>query len=170
MRPSDRDRERRDALARFYAARHRILVLAVGRRARGLEDALIADACAYAWLKLVGRPDINLNRGGFVWLLLVATREARRLDRGGRERPVGAFASEPVDADELAEPAGFAEDPLIRVFEQEAHRERVQRFAALKPRERRDLLLQAGGYRYDEIAALSGVIRCRRRLPRGAVR
>jgi DNA-directed RNA polymerase specialized sigma24 family protein len=62
------------------------------------------------------------------------------------------------------------DDPLERVIALETHRERVQRFAGLRPRERRDLLLQAGGYRYQEIATLSGVIRCRRRLPRGAAR
>jgi hypothetical protein len=49
----------------------------------------------------------------------------------------------------------LAEDPLIRVLEREAHHERVARFAALKPRERRDLLLHAGGYRDHEIAALT---------------
>jgi DNA-directed RNA polymerase specialized sigma24 family protein len=163
-------RERREALARFYAARHRILARAVARRARGLEDALVADACAYAWLKLVGRPDITLDRGGFMWLLVVATHEARRLDRPGPERPVGAFTGEPADAGELAEPAGLMDDPLGRVIALETHRERVTRFAGLRPRERRDLFLQAGGYRYDEIAAVSGVSRCRRRMPRGAVR
>ena len=50
------------------------------------------------------------------------------------------------------------------------HAERVADLRTLKARERRDLYLQALGYRYSEIAQLSGVIRCRCRLPRGAVR
>jgi DNA-directed RNA polymerase specialized sigma24 family protein len=36
------------------------------------------------------------------------------------------------------------------------HRERVARFARLKPRERRDLILSAGGFKYPEIAGLTG--------------
>jgi hypothetical protein len=37
----------------------------------------------------------------------------------------------------------------------ESHRERAERFRALKRSERCALLLQAAGYRYDEIAKLT---------------
>jgi hypothetical protein len=131
---------------------------------------VIDDACAYAGLALVRRDDVALDRRGLRWLALVATQEAWRLASTAQETPAGAFLSAPEDTDELAEPAGLMDDPLDRVIALETHRERVARFAGLEPCKRRDLLLQAGGYRYHEIMALSGVIRCRRRLPRGAVR
>ncbi|HEY4278976.1 MAG TPA: sigma factor-like helix-turn-helix DNA-binding protein [Conexibacter sp.] len=38
----------------------------------------------------------------------------------------------------------------------EEHTARLERFGTPLPRERRDLLLQAAGYRYAEIAVLTG--------------
>jgi hypothetical protein len=87
--------ERREQLAGFYRARHRTLERAVTRRSRIIDDALVAEACAIAWFKLARRPDVGLNRGGLVWLMVIATREARRLDRGGPEKPVGTLPANP---------------------------------------------------------------------------
>jgi DNA-directed RNA polymerase specialized sigma24 family protein len=51
---------------------------------------------------------------------------------------------------------GLAADPLDRVIAREEHVRRVASFAGLKSRERRDLFLLAGGFRYVEIATLTG--------------
>ena len=91
------------------------------------------------------RPDITLDRRGAGWLKLVATREAWRLADTSTEVPAGGFLTAPEDPDELAEPASLHGDPLARALDVETQRERVERFAELKPRERRDLLLRAAG-------------------------
>jgi hypothetical protein len=150
-----RELGRREQLAAFYTSHDRLLRLRVCAGVRGVDDSVIEDACAYAWLVLVRRPDVTLDRRGLCWLALVATQEAWRLASTAHEAPAGAFLSAPDDNDELAEPAGLSDDPLERVIALETHRERVTRFAGLRPRERRDLLLQAGGYRYHEIVRLS---------------
>jgi DNA-directed RNA polymerase specialized sigma24 family protein len=69
----------------------------------------------------------------------------------------------------LPEPA----HPDDRSAEQRAlarieHRERLDALGTLKPREREALYLLGLGHSYAEVAKLSAVIRCRRRLPRGA--
>ena len=108
---------------------------------------IVADACAYAWLALVRRSDVTLARRGFCWLALVA-QEAWLLSAGRPECPAGTFLTDPDHAEELPAPAGLADDPVDRVIAIETHRELIERFAALKPRERRDLFLHAGAYRY----------------------
>lgn len=143
-------------LATFYAEHHRGVARAVAHVASRFGDALIADACAIAWLTLVRRNDIRLDRAGVNWMITVAIHEAWRLAKlAHREMPVGGFlpAAEPG---ELAEPGGLATDPLDRVIEIEDHVARLERFGHPKPRERRELLLHAAGYRYAEIAALTG--------------
>jgi hypothetical protein len=157
--------ERNARLAAFYAAQHQLLRLRVRRHVCGADDGVIEDACAYAWLQIVRRDDVALDRRGFGWLVRVAVHEAWRFQRPGEQRAYGG-----LDEAGPPEPDGTAGDPLERALAAECHRERIARFATLKPDERRDLLLHAAGYRYHEIAQLSGVIRCRRRVPRGAVR
>jgi RNA polymerase sigma factor (sigma-70 family) len=161
--------QRREALGAFYAEHHRELARRVQRRARGARAAVVADACAYAWLQLARRADVRLDRGGLAWLVLVATQEARRLSAPGREYPAGLFLAE-IDHDrELPEPAGPAADPLERMIDREQHRDRMGRFAQLSPAERRALLLQAAGYSYQEIAELtaSSYTAVNRRLTEG---
>jgi DNA-directed RNA polymerase specialized sigma24 family protein len=169
MTATDRTRARGRALEAFYAAHHRRLTRAVFSRARQIDDDTIEDACAYGWLALVRRPHVTLDARGLRWLITVAVHEAWQLG-AAREVPVGAYLSDLDDPRETREPAGLSSDPLDRVLALALQRERVAAFATLKPRERRELVLQAAGYRYHEIADLSGVIWCRRRLPRGAVR
>jgi DNA-directed RNA polymerase specialized sigma24 family protein len=90
------------------------------------------------------------------WVITVATRQAWTLGRlRRRETPAGAFRTE-RDPGELLEPEGLASDPLDRVIVAEEHTARLERFGTPLPRERRDLLLQAAGYRYAEIAVLTG--------------
>jgi DNA-directed RNA polymerase specialized sigma24 family protein len=116
---------------------------------------LLDDGRAYAWLALVRRPDVSLDRRGFSWLTLVAAQEIwRQCDLARRERPAGPLSLPADDDFELPEPAGLTHDPLDRILAREIHDERVQRFAALKPRERPELLLHVAGHSYPEIAAL----------------
>lgn len=70
--------------------------------------------------------------------------------------PVGLLVGESDEPGEYLEPAGPAEDPADRVLDAEQHRARVAHFSQLKAAERRALFLQAGGYRYHEIADLTG--------------
>jgi DNA-directed RNA polymerase specialized sigma24 family protein len=148
-------RERRQALASFFAANERYLRRSVYRHALA-DHARIEDACAFAWLKLVSRPDITLDRQGFAWLATVAIHEAWRLPRDEREWPAGGFLPESDRDDEVNEPAGPVSDPADLALARKLHRDRLARFACLKPRERRDLILLAGGYGYSEIAQLTG--------------
>jgi DNA-directed RNA polymerase specialized sigma24 family protein len=143
-------------LEAFYAAHHRFVARVVPRHVSGWDEELIADACAYAWLMLVRRGDIGLDARGVQWVITVAVRQAWALERRNRqELPCGTLGSD-ADPGELGEPAGLDHDPLDRVIALEEHAARCARFAYAKPRERRELLLKAAGYRYREIAALTG--------------
>jgi RNA polymerase sigma factor (sigma-70 family) len=153
--PNQLSRERRTALAAFYTDHQRRLTATVLSCARQAGDAIVADACAYAWLQLARRTDVTLDHHGLAWLRIVAIQEARRHIRPGHERPVGLFIGEPEDEDEYREPASLHGDPLGRVLNTETQHERLERFAQLKPRERRELFLHAAGYTYKEIAALT---------------
>src|SRR5690242_17793569 len=122
----------------------------------GPGNAVVDDACAYAWVQLVRRMDVQLNRHGFAWLSTVALHEAWRMAAADRERPVGLFWPDAESEHELADPAGVDGDPLQRALAAELHRVRVRSIAALEPHERQALGLQALGYDYREIAALTG--------------
>ena len=60
--------ERRDQVGAFFAAHADRLRRAVRRRAAGVSDAIIDDACQIAWATLLRRPDITLDRSGLGWL------------------------------------------------------------------------------------------------------
>ena len=147
---------RRTAVEAYYADNHCRLAWRVGRRVRGIDAETIADACAIAWLALVRRDDISLDRDGLAWLTTVAIHEAWRLTSTRHESASGLMMTERDHERELCEQAGTADDPLERAIATEEHRDRVARFATLKPNERRDLLLFVGGYKYDDIARLTG--------------
>ena len=147
--------ERCAALAALYDAHRAHLEARVRRAVCPADPDVVADACASAWLRLVGRPDVSLDRRGLSWLTLVAIQDAWRLTAARRDlaadpdlAAAGARGREPG----LESP----DDPLDRLLDREAHQERVACFAGLKSRERRDLLLSAAGFRYREIAALTG--------------
>jgi RNA polymerase sigma factor (sigma-70 family) len=144
------------ALTAFYRAHQHRLLKRVHASARRAGDTVAEDACAYAWLQLVRRTDIQLDRSGFAWLATVAVHEAWRLTEIGREQLAGPFLPEIDHPDELPEPAGHAADPLELVIAAELHHARRVAFSCLEARERRELLLHAGGYRYHEIAELTG--------------
>jgi hypothetical protein len=131
---------RSDAIADFYAVHARWLKRTVRLRATA-PDATIEEACQTAWLKLLVRPDITLDRGGRNWLLVVAAHEARRA-ASGPERPFGSFiaATSPFERQEPPRPASH---PLELAIAHDLHEQRVDRLADASVRERRDLFLHA---------------------------
>ena len=146
--------DRRDALAAFYTRYHHRLYRAVRARVLGVDDSVIADACGYAWLQLVRRPDVGLDGRGLNWLKIAATQQAWRLADLSREQPAGSLIGD-AELGELGEPHGDADDPLALVIAHQEHQRHIEHFAHLKPRQRRELLLQAAGYRYQEIGQLT---------------
>jgi DNA-directed RNA polymerase specialized sigma24 family protein len=147
--------DRREGLAAFYATHHQRVKSIVASRARGADDDLVAEACAFAWMSLVRRDDVQLNDSGAAWVSTVAVRHAWLLLRRQLvEQLSGSWASRP-GLGEVREPEAETGDPVARVIALEEHRERVRRFANAKPYERRKLLLKAAGFRYAEIADLS---------------
>jgi len=159
---------RAEQIAAFYA-RHaarlqRIVTAHVNAPAHTIEDA-----CQNAWAILVRRDDITLDDRGARWLATVAIREGWRLSSGGRDVPMGAMRPGVPEEGELPEPEatepGADEQAIARI----EHAQRVADLRTLKARERRDLYLQALGYRYKEIAQLSRAGGCHRRVPSGSV-
>ena len=129
--------------AELFARYHAMLYGRVARWVR-TSPANIDDACATAWLQLLRcqpHRDTALS-----WLTTVAIREAVRLHRGhGRARNVNtnALANEYVLNPELQRDALDALNTLAR----------------LPDRQRRLAELQAAGFTYDEIAAITGTSR-----------
>jgi DNA-directed RNA polymerase specialized sigma24 family protein len=151
--------ERRQCIATFYVDNANELQRLVARHVNA-PAATIEDACQTAWATLVRRPDVTLDRRGLRWLQTVATREAWRLASTAHEIPVGAFLRATTDDDAeqgtMPEPPGDMPGPLDQVAARLRHTERVEHLRRLKPREREALYLKAVGYRYQEIATLTG--------------
>jgi hypothetical protein len=71
------------------------------RSTGGIDDDLIQEACAIAWLALIRRTDIELDGRGYSWLLVTATREARRAYRDARDLQTDPAPDAAADIDEL---------------------------------------------------------------------
>jgi RNA polymerase sigma factor (sigma-70 family) len=131
----------------------------VARRVRA-PRATIEDACAFAWARLVARPDVvdGPRERAIGWVARVAEREAWRLS--ALEHDVAT-----PDALALLDHRPADEDPV----EQVAQREVLRALTALPPRQRRALELQAQGYSYREISAQTGDTRrtAERQIMRG---
>ena len=99
-------------------------------------DALIEDACSFAWLQLMRcQPDRTTV---FAWLRIVAIREAWRLSRTERRNA------------HLADLGG--REPAADTVEQATEARRaLRRLAALPDRQRRYLTLLISGHSYHEI-------------------
>ena len=154
MTPTDCPRSR--DIARFYAEHHRRVIRSVTSRVGKVDDAVVDDACAFAWAVLLRRDDVKLDRRGVAWLIVVGSRKVWELERlARREKPVGCFVCG-EETEEMREPAGLASEPIDRLIALEEHADRVARFQRPDPRERRELFLHAAGFRYAEIAELTG--------------
>ncbi len=110
-------------------------------------DATIEDACQNAWAILLRRPHITLDERGIHWLATVAIREGWRRSRAARDVPAG-------DSSPSLHPCGAdGPDAFELTLAHLEHEQRVNDLAQLKPRERRELLLKALGFRYEENAS-----------------
>jgi RNA polymerase sigma factor (sigma-70 family) len=163
--------ERRAAIEAFFTAHATRLHTVVSRSAHAPEHT-IEDACQTAGAILLRRPDVTLDDHGLSWLTTVAIREAWRLASTAHEIPVGSYQGATSGHDDEPSEPPHPDDRSAeqRALERIEHAERVDALRTLKPREREALYLHGLGHSYHEIADLSGVNRCRRRLPCAAVR
>jgi DNA-directed RNA polymerase specialized sigma24 family protein len=147
--------DRDEQLTRFYRVHADRLRHDIARRARGLDDAIIEDACAFAWEVLCRRPDIDLGRPeAYWWLYKVALRKAWTLGRRRhREQPMGGLNG--ADEDSL-EPMDLDSDVADVVAERIEHASMREVLGRLHWRERRELALFAYGLSYEEIATVTG--------------
>lgn len=147
---------RENEVAAFYADAARPVQRAVASRVSA-DAVVIEDACQYAWVQLLRRDDVTLDAGGARWLVTVAVREAWRM-ASPRDQPAGAFRGPSKDdfPDELAEPESVEPGPAEQALTRCTHEQRAADFAALRPVERRELLLLAAGYSYREICEVTG--------------
>ncbi len=133
--------------ADLYGQHNERLVRSV-RRAVHASDALIEDACSFAWVQLMRcQPR---RETAFAWLRMVAIREAWALSR--RERRALSL-DEPLDGD-----GGGLVDAIAGVDLQvtlEA-REALRCVAALRPLHRRTFARHVAGLSYEEIAEETG--------------
>ncbi len=149
--PASRDEQ----ITGFHVRHADRLRRSIAKKARGLDDAIIDDACAFAWATLVRRPDVDLERyEAYWWLYKVALRQAWALGRAQRlEQPIGGLngadedSLEPISVD--SDVADLVADRLDRTTVHEV-------LGRLHWRERREPLLYAHGFSYEEIAAITG--------------
>ena len=146
---------RDEQVADFYREHAARLRRGIRGKTVGLDDATIEDACAVAWERLLGRPDIDLERHqAYWWLYKVALREAWKLGRRRhREQPTGGLNG--ADEDSL-EPVDLNCDVADIVAERIEHASMREVLGGLHWRERRELALSAYGLSYEEIATVTG--------------
>jgi len=132
--------------ADLYDRHHRELMRAVSRHVNA-GAALIEDACQYAWLQLLRhQPD---RASVFPWLYVVGVHEAYRLSTlERRELRLEALAT--GSAWETFIPGSVTLEDQLEALEA------LRSLARLPDRQRRDLALFVAGYRYREIAQLTG--------------
>ena len=146
--------DRDEQITRFYLDQAERLRRAIAHKTCGLDNAIIDDACAFAWETLLGRQDIDLDRHeAYWWLYKVALREAWALGRRQRrEQPVGGMNG--ADEDSL-EPVDLDSDVGDVVAERVEHASMREVLGRLHWRERRELALFAYGLSYEEIATVT---------------
>ena len=149
--PASRDEQ----MTRFYLDHADRLRPSIAKKVPGLDDAVIDDACAFAWETLVRRPDIDLGSYyAYWWLYKVALRQAWALGRRRhREQPIGGLNG--ADEDSL-EPVDLDSDVADVVTERIEHASMREVLGRLHWRERRELALFAYGLSYEEIATVTG--------------
>jgi RNA polymerase sigma factor (sigma-70 family) len=123
-------------------AQHELPLRCAVRRAINASDAVVDDACSFAWLQLLRRqPD---RHAVFAWLRTVAIREAWRL--AARERRDAPLDDLPPSREPRATSVERAHDA----------RAALTTLAALPHRQRSYLTLVVSGCSYDEIARHHG--------------
>jgi len=132
--------------AELHDRHHRDLIRAVSRHVNA-GAALIEDACQHAWLQLLRhQPD---RASVFPWLYVVAVHEAYRLSTlERRDLRLEALATGSAWETFIAGSVTL-EDQLEAL-------EALRALAGLPDRQRRDLALFVAGYKYREIAQLTG--------------
>ena len=147
--------DRAEQLTRFYQDHAERLRRAITHKTCGLNEAIIDDACAFAWETLLGRPDIDLEHyQAYWWMYRVALRQAWALGRARRrEQPMGGLNG--ADENSL-EPASGDADVCDLVADRVDCATVHEVLGRLHWRERRELLLYAHGFSYQEIAQLTG--------------
>jgi RNA polymerase sigma factor (sigma-70 family) len=120
----------------------------------GAPEAVVEDACQFAWGRLLAQATRIRAEVALSWLSTTAVREARRLMHA-RERDVPLEAGEPGAAEppgaRMSVPAPRAQtDSLVE------DRERLRLMRLLPERQQRMLWLHALGLSYEEIAAYTG--------------
>jgi RNA polymerase sigma factor (sigma-70 family) len=134
-------------------------------------DAVIEDACQFAWSRLASRAGRVRSEGALSWLAQTAVHEAiKLLRRSSRDLSLELAAQESPGILSTATTAGPEE-----LFE---HRERLDAIGTLPERQQQMLWLQGIGFTYDDIAATTGctnrtverqLLRAKRTLRGGAV-
>lgn len=127
-------------------------------------DAVIEDACQFAWCRLVDHRHRVHRQTALPWLATTAVREALRLSRrGGRELPLDAVLSG------AGSPLAPGPEELVEQFDQ------LHAVETLPARQRRLIWLQGFGFSYGEMAGREGctkrtverqVLRARRAIRR----
>ena len=149
--PADRDEQ----ITRFYQCHADRLRRAIAFKTCGLNDAIIEDACAFAWETRLGRPDIDLGHyQAYWWLYKVALRRAWALGRRRRrEQLIGGLNGADED---MLEPISLDSDIAAVVADRVDRATVHEGLGRLHWRERCELLLYAHGFSYQEIAQLTG--------------
>ncbi len=164
-------RTRADAVGAFYAQYAGRVKRAVRARVNAC-DQTIEDACQTAWVRLLGAERVTLDGRGAGWVTTVAVREGWRLASTRRELPAGGVRLEVLEDVGIGEPIALDGDAAEQAMARIEHDARVVDLHALKVQERRALGLQAFGFRYREIAAItdSTYTAVNRRIAEGRVR
>jgi len=133
--------------AELFSKHNEHLVRSV-RHAVHASDALIEDACSFAWMQLMRcQPR---RETAFAWLRVVAIREAWALSR--RERRALSL-DEPLGGDG----GGLVDTiPGVDLDVTVAAREALRCVAALRPLHRRTFARHLAGLSYEEIGAETG--------------
>ncbi len=137
-------------------ALYRLLALRLARIVRGDVDApeaVIEDACQFAWSRLICHAGRVRQETALSWLARTAIREAFKLvHRDRREVSLDAAAEEDHLAATLVAPLPGPEEIV-------EYRSRLELVAGLSARQQRMLWLHASGLSYEEIALSTGATR-----------